>query len=94
MKHKEARTDMTYTAVSVLTTGATKVSLSTGIAGKEYMMVSNTGAYPCWIGDSTVTATNGYQINPKGAYDFGLCTPLFNFYVVSGTATTLGVFQT
>ena len=93
MRHKEARTDMVYTAVSVTGT-AVKVSLTTGMSGKEYMMVSNTGSYACWIGDSTVTATNGYQINPRGAYDFGLCTPLFNFYVVSGTATTLGVFQT
>jgi hypothetical protein len=93
MKHKEARTDMTYSAVSVTVTSQ-KISLSTGMAGKEYMMISNTGSKACWIGDSTVTATNGYQINPKGAYDFGLCTPLFAFYVVSGSNTTLGVFQT
>ena len=95
MKHKSARTDMTYREIAVTST-AQKVTLASGMAGKEYMMIANIGTQSCWIGDSTATSTSGYAIRPGGAYDWGQCTPLFNFYVVSsGTnATTLGVFET
>jgi hypothetical protein len=90
----QARTTMTYREQAVTATAA-KVSIVTGMNGKEYMMISNIGAASCWIGDSTVTSTSGYPIRPNAAYDFGQCTPLFNFYVAgAGTATTtLGVFE-
>jgi len=95
MKHFNARQEMTYREIAVTATTAT-VTLTTGMNGKEFMMVANLGAASCWIGDSTLTSTSGYPIRPYGAYDFGLCTPNFKFYVVgAGTATTkLGVFET
>jgi hypothetical protein len=91
----QARTAMSYREQAVTSTAA-KVSLVTGMGGKEYMMISNIGAASCWIGNSAVTSTTGYAIRPNAAYDFGTCTPLFNFYVVGdGTATTtLGIFET
>ena len=94
MQDLNARQPMKYTAVSV-TTGAQKVAITTGISGKEYMMVTNTGTKNCWIGDSTVTTSNGYRITPNGGYDFGPCNRRFNFYVVciASSTTTLGVFE-
>ena len=95
MKHFGARQSMSFRTQAVTATTA-KVSLTTGMNGKEYMMISNIGAASCWVGDSTVTSTSGYPIRPNGAYDFGQCIPNFNFYVVgAGTATTtLGIFET
>jgi len=95
MKHQSARTDMTYREQAVTATAA-KVTLVSGMNGKEYMMISNLGAKTTYIGDSTVTSTSGYPIRPYGAYDWGQCTPLFNFYVVcaAGDTSTLGVFET
>jgi len=95
MQHKNARTDMSQRKQAVTSTAA-KITLASGIAGKEYMTISNIGTKSCWIGASTVTSTFGYVIRPNGGYDFGLCTPLFNFYVVGsgGDTTTLGIFET
>ncbi len=95
MTYKGARTAMTFTAVAVGSV-ATKVSITTGMDGKEFMFIANVGTKPMFIGASNVTASTGYPINPRGAYDFGLCTPLFNFYViaVSGSTTTLSKFET
>jgi len=94
MKHYAARTTMSYREQAATATAA-KVAIAIGMDGKEYMMVSNVGAKTCWIGDSAVTSSSGYPIQPRGAYDFGLCTPLFNFYVIGGaTATVLGIFET
>jgi len=92
MKDLNARGPMAYTAVTV-STGAQKVAIATGMSGKEYMLIQNTGSVVCYIGDSTVTTSAGYPIFPNGGYDFGLCTRDFNFYVVSSAGTTLGVFE-
>jgi len=95
MLHKKARQTLSQREQAV-TSAAAKVSLTTGMAGKEYMMVANIGSSVCYIGDSSVSSTNGYPLFPRAAYDWGHCTPNFNFYVVSaGTATTtLGIYET
>ncbi len=95
MVYKRARRAMAFTSVAVGSV-ATKVSLTSGMAGKEFMMITNVGTKPMFMGASDVATADGYRINPKGSYDFGLCTPEFNFYViaVSGSTTTMSKFET
>jgi hypothetical protein len=92
MKSYNARQTMSYRAISVSATSQ-EVAIATGMDGKEYMLITNTGSQIAYIGDSTVTASAGHPIFPKGSYDFGQVTRNFKFHVISTAGTTIGVFE-
>lgn len=94
MKHYGARQPMVQRSQSV-TNATVKVSIATGMAGKEYMMISNIGDGTCYIGGSGVTAATGYVLRPRAGYDWGQCTSNFSFHVVTVTTTTtkIGIYE-
>ena len=73
------------TAVTVTTT-ATAIP-ATALAGRRAMMVRNNGSVTVYLGDSTVTSTNGFPLSPgeEKSYELGPPVTLYGI-TASGTA--------
>ena len=72
---------------TLVSIGLTRVTLpSTSRQNRTFILVQNQGSNPVYLGDATVTASNGYQLNPFSDITIP-CTDQAVIYAISGTGT-------
>lgn len=70
---------------AAVTVGTSEVVLATAAAGRQELIVQNSGSQPIYVGATGVTTANGIEVSKKSTMTIGLGEAL-DLFAISGTA--------